>query len=140
MAEESTTSDLAELTRRSVEAGNSGNFDAMLSFFAPDAIWDMSPLGMGTFEGHPAVRGFLEDWQGAYDKFRVETEEVLDVRNGVTVAIVVQAGRPAGSSGAVRLRYAAVALWTDGLIVRLTNYTNIDEGRAAAERLATSRE
>ena len=30
--------------------------------------------------------------------------------------------------------------WVDGLIVRLTNYTDIDETRTAAERLAESRE
>jgi ketosteroid isomerase-like protein len=139
MSEESTTPDLVELARRSVEAGNSGDFDAMLSFFAPDGVWDMSPLGMGVFEGRAAIRGFLEDWQGAYEEFGVETEKVLDVCNGVTVAVLIQKARPAGSSGDVRLRYAAVTLWGDGLIVRLTNYTDIDEGRAAAERLAESR-
>ena len=53
---------------------------AMHSFFAPDGVWDMSPLGMGTFEGRAAIRAFLEDWQGAYGEFGVEAEEVLDLR------------------------------------------------------------
>jgi ketosteroid isomerase-like protein len=139
MPEESTTADLVELVRRSVEAGSSGDFDAMLSFFSPDGVWDMSPLGVGVFQGRAAIRGFLEDWQGAYEEFAVETEEVLYHCNGVTVAVLVQKGRPAGSSGDVRLRYAAVAVWTDGLIVRLTNYTDIDEALTAAERLAEGR-
>jgi hypothetical protein len=39
----------------------------------------------------------------------------------------------------VRLRYAVVGVWVEGLVVRLTNYGNIDEGRAAAERLAEER-
>jgi hypothetical protein len=30
-------------------------------------------------------------------------------------------------------------VWEDGLIVRVTNYTDIDEARAAAERLAEER-
>jgi hypothetical protein len=36
-------------------------------------------------------------------------------------------------------RYALVSVWVAGLIVRLTNYTDIDEARAAAERLAEER-
>jgi hypothetical protein len=36
----------------------------------------------------------------------------------------------------VERRVAAVAVWADGLIERLTTYTDIDEARAAAERLA----
>jgi ketosteroid isomerase-like protein len=139
MSEEPTTPDLVELTHKSVESGSTGDFDAMLSSFAPDGVWDMSPLGMGVFEGRAAIRGFLEDWQGAYEEFGVETEKVLCACNGVTVAVLTQKARPAGSSGDVQLRYAAVTLWTDGLIVRLTNYADIDEARAAAERLAEER-
>ena len=42
-------------------------------------------------------------------------------------------------SGDVRLRYAAVTAWVEGAVARDTNYTDIDEARAAAERLAQSR-
>jgi hypothetical protein len=52
---------------------------------------------------------------------------------------MTQTGRPARSSGDVRLRYAAVATWVDGVAVRITNYGDIDEARAAAERLGVSR-
>jgi hypothetical protein len=52
--------------------------------------------------------------------------------------VIIQKGRPAGSGGEVRLRYGAVAVWLDGAIVRITNYGDIDEARAAAERLAKS--
>ena len=54
--------------------------------------------------------------------------------------MLTQEGRPVGSSGEVALRYAAVSVWEDGKIVRLTNYNDIDAGRAAAERLAEERE
>jgi hypothetical protein len=43
---------------------------------------------------------------------------------------------PADSAGWVRQRYAAVATWADGLVERQRNYFDIDEARAAAERLA----
>lgn len=51
----------------------------------------------------------------------------------------VQRGRPAGSSGEVTIRYGSVGVWDAGLMVRVTQYSDIDEGRAAAERLAEER-
>jgi len=48
-------------------------------------------------------------------------------------------GRLAGSSGSVELRYAGVSTWADGLIERVTTYLDINEARAAAERLAEER-
>jgi hypothetical protein len=57
----------------------------------------------------------------------------------VTLAIAHMSGRPVGSSAQVQLEYASVAEWTDGLMARVTQYTDIDEARAAAERLAQER-
>jgi hypothetical protein len=48
-------------------------------------------------------------------------------------------GRLPGSASWVQLRYAAVTVFRDGLIEHQTNYTDIDEARAAAERLAEAR-
>ena len=43
------------------------------------------------------------------------------------------------TGGDLKMRYAPVNEWRDGLIARETLYTDIDEGRAAAERLAEER-
>jgi hypothetical protein len=37
------------------------------------------------------------------------------------------------------MRHAAVGVWVDGLAIRITNYLDIDEARAAAERVADER-
>jgi ketosteroid isomerase-like protein len=140
MPEESTTPDLVELGRGLFEAANRRDFDAILLRYAPDAVWDMNPLGgLGSFVGHVAIRGFWEDWFASYEDLEIEPEEMLDLGNGIGFTVVVQTARPVGSSGEVRLRYALVSVWAEGLIERLTNYTDIDEARAAAERLAESR-
>jgi ketosteroid isomerase-like protein len=140
MSEESATPDLVELGRVLFEAANRRDFDALLSFYAPDAVWDMNPLGgLGTFEGHAAIRSFWEDWYASYEEFEIKPEETLDLGNGVGFNVVIQNARPVGSSSAVRLRYALVSVWVAGLIARLANYTDIDEARAAAERLAEER-
>src|SRR5205814_59616 len=136
-------------------------------------------------------RGFWEDWFASYGELGIEQEEILDLGNGVVFAVLIQKARLVGGSGEVRLRYAAVGVWADGLVVplggctglvdigvvrdphdqavliqkarlvggsgevrlryaavgvwadglvvRVTNYTDVDEARAAAERLAEER-
>jgi ketosteroid isomerase-like protein len=139
MSQEPTTPDLVELMRRSVEAANVGEMDGIMSFWAPDGVWDASPMGVGTFEGQAAVRSFLEDWFTSYEEWELHAVEIQDLGNGVAFALFIQKGRLGGSSGEVQLRYAAVNVWEDGKIARITNYGDIDEGRAAAERLAQKR-
>jgi len=139
MPEESTTSDLVELVRRFFESLECRDFDAALSLFGPSPVWDMSAMGMGCFEGPTSIRGLLEDWTGAYDEWEIELEHLLHLGGGVVFAAVIETGRPLGSTGRVQMRYAAVALLVEGMIVRATTYPDIDEARAAAERLAQER-
>ena len=135
--EESTTPDVVELTRRSVEAANRRDLDAAAGSFAEDATFDGRALG-DHFEGRAAIRSFLEDWFDTYEELQFGLEEVRDLGNGVVFAVVVQNGRPAGSAGHLRQREGWVFVWVRGLIARLTIY-EVDEARAAAERLAQER-
>ena len=139
MPGESTTPDLVELQRRLTDAISGRDVNAMMAFWAPDGVYDMSPIGMGVFEGQAAARGFIEDWWGPYEEYEFEAEETRDLGNGVGFRVLIMKGRPVGSSGEVELRYAAVGVWEDGKIVRMTNYNDIDEARAAGERLAEER-
>jgi hypothetical protein len=93
----------------------------------------------GVFEGRAAIRGLFEDWVGTYDEFEYEVEERWDLGSGVIFLVWVQRGRLRGSTGWVQVRGASVGRWVDGLIERSTNYLDIDEARAAAERLAQER-
>jgi ketosteroid isomerase-like protein len=136
--EESTTPDLVELVRRLVEAANRLDFDAAVSFYAPDAVLEGRASGM-TFEGRTAIRGFWEDWAVAYEELETRSEEILDLGNGVVFGMIRASGRPVGSTGRVELRLAIVAVWEEGLIVRSAGYDDIDEARAAAERLSKER-
>jgi ketosteroid isomerase-like protein len=134
--EESRTPDLAERARLNLDAFNRRDFDEVMRFVASDAVFDMSAAGMGTLEGVAAIRGFYEDWIGSYEEYRAEIDEFVDFGNGVTLAVLNLKGRPLGSSGEVRLRYATVGTTVENLTVHMTNYIDIDEARAAAERLA----
>jgi ketosteroid isomerase-like protein len=140
MPEESTTRyDLVQLTHSWFEAATSGDLDRTLSFFGPDPVWDMSPMGMGVFKGLAATRSFYTDWMGAYEDYKIEAEEIHDLGNGVTVGVILQQGRPMGSAGTVQLRYGSCATWVNGKAARVWNYPDVDEARAAAGRLAEER-
>src|SRR2546421_8344572 len=136
MSEESTTPDLVELVRGLVGALDPCDLDPFLSFHAPDAVL---AAAVGRFEGVAAIRGFLEDWLANYEEFAVTLEEVRDLGNGVTFSVIRQQGRLVGSSGDVQLRQPIVDVWVDGVIARAVTGPDIDEARAAAERLAEER-
>ena len=138
MSEQSTTPNLVELSRRFLEAANRRDFDVMMSFFAPDAVLEPTVLPT-TLEGVAAIRRFFQDWFASYEELWLGEEEVLDLGNGVVFSVVIQKGRLIGSSGEVRLRSGVVGEWVDGLIVRVTLRSDIEEARAAAEQLAESR-
>jgi ketosteroid isomerase-like protein len=104
MPEESTSPDSVELVRDHLAAANSRDFDVMVSFHALDGVWDMSPMGLGVYEGRAAIREFFEDWFDSYEEWAMETETLLDLGNGVVYGVQEQKGRVAGSSGAVHFR------------------------------------
>jgi len=139
MPEESATPDLVELTRAAFAPTVSRDIDAIMSFYRPDAVWDLSTGGLGVFRGRAAIREFMEDWFGSYDRIGTDVEELVQLGSQVTCSVVTQTGRLAGSGGEVAVRYAVINVWVDGLIERSVNYTEIDEARAAAERLAEER-
>jgi ketosteroid isomerase-like protein len=146
MPEGATRRDLLGTVARGVEALNRREFDAAFVMFAPDAVWDLSSAGFGSLEmsalvGREAIRSFWEsELTSAFDDFETVNEVYDDLGNGVTFSVAVLRGRPEGTSRFVEHRVGVVWAWRDGLIVRATNYTDVDEARAAAERLAEERE
>jgi ketosteroid isomerase-like protein len=140
MSEESTTPDLVELTRRQFEAANRHDLDAVMSRFPPDGVYDTSPDGMGVYEGPAAIRAFIGGWWDAFEELAYELEEVLDLGHGFVLVVVCQTARPANSTGHLQRHEAFLLEWVEDMIRRTTVYTDIEEGRAAAERLAAERE
>jgi ketosteroid isomerase-like protein len=139
MSEESTTPDLVELTRRAFDAGNRHDLDALMTFFAPDAVVDMSDLALGTFEGVTAIGRFLEDWWATWGDHLIEAEETVDLGHGVVFVHAHEAGRLLGSDGRVEQHRGWVLVWMQGSIERLAAYLDVEEVRAAAKRLAAER-
>jgi ketosteroid isomerase-like protein len=138
MREEPTTSDLLVAARRSLDALSRRDYDGALAPFSAHAVMVLAN-GIEVIEGREALREFFEVWRGPYEEFDLELEEFHDQGDGVTLSVVAQRGRLPGSSSFVLTRAGQVGVWRDGLIDRVTNYTDIDQARAAAERLAQER-
>jgi ketosteroid isomerase-like protein len=141
MTEESTTPDLVELVRRAVEVMSGRDLDAVMRLWAPDGVFDLSRTAGVAPRGRTAIRSFLEEWIGSYEEWEIAPEELLDLGNGVVFSVHHQTGRPRGVTGRVEQRDGYVYLWVEDLMVQLTAYpySDIDEARAAAKRLAKER-
>ena len=95
MAEESTTRDPVERTRRALAGVNRGDFGPYAS---PDIVLDTAGYGMGTFEGREAAIGFLREWTSSFEDLIIEPDEILDLGHGVVLTLYHQEGRPIGAS------------------------------------------
>ena len=139
MPEESTTPDLVELVRAAWEAGNRRDLDAVMSLYAPNSF--------GTGRTSESVRlrvqwpfvASLRTCCGPSRTLHAEVEEIGALDDRVVIAVVRSEVRPGGSQASVQSRDAVVYELVDGLVLRLANYRDIDEARAAAERLAQER-
>jgi ketosteroid isomerase-like protein len=140
MSEKSRIDDSFTPLRKTVEAYRRGDLETHMRSYAPDAVLDLSARGLGSFEGRAAIQGFWEDYYRSFDDLSFELEEAIDLGYGVMFAVVRQDARPAGSRGRVRTREAWVSVWEDGLLLRGSSYSDVDEARAAAERLVRERE
>ena len=81
----------------------------------------------------------MEAWFAPYEEFAFKLEQVSDLGHGVVFGVVHEKARMRGGSGVIPRHVAFVWEFRDGLIIRTAPYTDIDEARAAAERLAEER-
>jgi ketosteroid isomerase-like protein len=57
MPGESRADELEKLLQRQIDAVHRRDYEAVVALYAPDAVWGTSPMGIGVFEGHSAIRG-----------------------------------------------------------------------------------
>ena len=138
MPEESTTPDLVALTKA---MGAARDVDETLCFYAADAVFDGSRLGLEIYVGRDAIRKSLEDWLEIYEDHEEEEQEIRDLGNGVVFSATRLSARPRAADRAVRVHTVGgfVTVWAEGKISREVVYPDVDEARAAAERLAEDR-
>jgi ketosteroid isomerase-like protein len=137
--ERSTSRNPVELTRGLLEAANRQDIEATMSLFVPDAVFDLSDAALGVFEGPEAITEFLQEWWGTWEDFVLQAQEITDLGQGVVFSTIYEDGKIGGGEGHVEQRRGWVLIWAQGVLQRATAYLDIDEARAAGERLAESR-
>jgi ketosteroid isomerase-like protein len=119
-----------------MEATNDRDFDAAMSVFAPDATFDVTSAGLGVFRGLEAIRAYLEDWVGAYQRQRFSEWDGEDLGGGVVLAVAALDARLPGSTASVRERWAFTCRFHDGRITSVKADGDLERARAEARRLA----
>ena len=107
------------------EAFNRGDFDASMSFFAPDVEWRV--LGQlpdaRVYRGHGEVLAFFAMWRESFEGFRIEIEQTFDAGERV-IALVAVSGEGRGSGAAVRTpTHAQIWTFQDDLVTRVEMLT-----------------
>ena len=138
MSEESTTPDPLELTHRAYACLNSRDLDGFFGLIGRSCVYDLSRFDLGIYTGPEAIRRFYEEWIEPLHEFGVVVDDIKNLGNGVIYA--VQLGHRGSSPNFFfELGGGVVGVWEHGKLVRMTVYPDIDEARAAAERLAEQR-
>jgi len=93
-----TTPDLTGLIQRGVDAVNARDAEALATLGTPDGVYDLSPLGLGTFEGRAATRAFFDEHWPTFEDYELDLEEVSDLGGGFTLGLFRQRSRLRGSA------------------------------------------
>jgi len=78
-----------ERVRRGTEAFSRGDFEGFLENWAPDAVVDWTNsrgLEARVYRGHADIQAFAERFREAFEDFRVELVDLVEVEDGLLVA------------------------------------------------------
>jgi ketosteroid isomerase-like protein len=121
-----------EIVRRMIRAFNDGDYEESLAAFHPEVEFDVSIRPEGRiYRGHAGVIEAIRTWNGTWEDFRAEIEEIMGDGEHV-VLIDRQTGRGKGSG--VPLNQQTFWLYTlrDGTIVRVKWFATRQEALEAA--------
>lgn len=127
---------IAQSFRGAMEAYSRGEFDRALAAFHPDIEWSVDAAiqpDPETYRGHEGVQRFWGTWGEVIDEMRLEVEECRALDERRVLAITRAAGTGAGSGAEVQSsRFAELAEFEDGLVVRVRLFGSVRRALAAA--------
>src|SRR6476469_10436284 len=122
-----------ELVRRTYEAGNQADYDAVMSYFHPEIEFHAYPRspGVGVYHGKQALREYIENAWEHYESGRIEVEELLDAGDQV-VAVITLHAVPKRGQNEITVQIVEVFTIRDGLLAERRSYSTRDEALEAA--------
>ena len=123
-----------DVLRRAYEAFKDGDAEALIAVADPEIEFGTSAAAPGgTYRGHPGVRRYLKEIEGAFgDRWDAEVERVADTGDGRVVLVARVFGE--GKAGEpLELRLAQVWELRDGKLLRGTVYLDPEAALEAVE-------
>ena len=122
-----------EVVRATWAAYGRGDYDASLAAYAQDTVWDDTryrPDGE-VHVGHGALVDVVRTWRGAWERYEVEVEDVLDAGGDRVAVVARETGE--GKGGGVQLtnRWGGGATVRDRKIVHTMVYRKPEEALEA---------
>jgi ketosteroid isomerase-like protein len=121
-----------ELVRRTYEAGNQGDYDAVVSYFHPEIEFHAYPRSPErVYHGKQALREYIENAWEHYERGRIEVEELLDAGDQV-VAVITLHAVPKRGQNEITVHIVEVFTIRDGLLAERRSYSTRNEALEAA--------
>lgn len=121
------------LVQRWSQAFNKRDMNALLELTSPDlefVPYLASLIETTTYRGHDGLRSYFRDADAAWQELHVSQAAAREVGDfAISFGELHGKGRASGLE--VRVPLAWVSEWRDGLLVRLTTYTNKTEALEA---------
>jgi ketosteroid isomerase-like protein len=136
--EETRQRKLEELARRGIDAYNRGDVQALLELLDEEVeVYTPPELpNAGTYRGHEGFLQWANQWEEAWEEFRLEIERIDLVGERYVVVTVRQFGRGVGSGVEVEMRIAQLWEALEDKVTRLHYCPDRETALAAAERLS----
>jgi ketosteroid isomerase-like protein len=119
-----------ELVRRTWEAWERGDMEAVFALYDPDIVWDFSGAAgnvvlSDVYHGHDGVRRFFREWRDSFDSYYAHAEEFIDAGGDSVLVCARQGGRGKGSGVEIQMpRYWQIYRVREGRAVRVEVYSD----------------
>ncbi len=112
----------------------------MAALADPDVEWVVARQhpAADTHRGREAIMAYLEDWRQTMPEMSYEAEEVVEDADRV-LAVGRLRGAGLGSGADVEVRIATIATFEGNRVVRVEEFLDPDEARAALHRVNSPR-
>ena len=111
-----------EIVRRMYTAYASGDFEAAMALLDPEIEMDLTMRPDGrVFHGHDGVTEAVRTWLGAWEDWRLEVDEIIDLGDRVLV-LARESGRGKGSGIEVEHPHIAICTVQYGKIVHTMGF------------------
>lgn len=127
-----------EVVGRLLEAFNRADYASCLDFLDPTVEWEGTrdlPEAAGVLRGHAALNAAWEAWLAAWEYYRYEVDEIIEVAPGRLVVTGREFARGRGSGATIEARpTAGLYEVNDGKVIRFRRYDDQAEAMAAGRR------